>query len=311
MDFIMDLEKQVDNYLRSCEFQKQLDYKTLKAYRIDLNQFIFFLKECETAVNKVSVSEYLMYLHGKFSPKTIKRKIASMKALFNYLEYEEIFETNPFAKIKTNFREPFTLPKTIPLKIIQDILVAAYESLNRANSDFQYKSTKRDVAILELLFATGARVSELCSLKKENVNLSDKYIKIYGKGAKERIIQLGNDDVINVLKDYSELFSAKIRESEFFFINKFKNRLSEQSVRFMVKKYADKCGVTMNITPHMFRHSFATLLLEEDVDIRYIQKLLGHSSITTTQIYTHVTSKKQKYILESKHPRNKIHINEG
>ena len=308
---MIDLIKQIDDYLKLCKFQKQLNSKTLKAYQIDLKQFVYFLEEYNYAVGKDSMSEYLTNLHKNFRPKTIKRKIASIKAFFNYLEYEEILDNNPFERIKTNFREPFMLPRTIPLKIIQDILIAAYETLNNANSEFQKKSTQRDVTVLELLFATGARVSEICLLKKENVNLQDKYIKIQGKGSKERIIQIGNSYVFKALEDYIKIFFLQIEKDGFLFVNRLNNRLSEQSVRLMVKKYAHMCGTTNKVTPHMFRHSFATLLLEEDVDIRYIQKLLGHSSIVTTQIYTHVTLEKQKHILESKHPRNKICVNKG
>ena len=115
-------------------------------------------------------------------------------------------------------------------------------------------------------------------------------------------------DVINALLDYEKAFFGSIASTGYFFINKLNNKISEQSVRFMVKKYAKMANYNKNVTPHMFRHSFATLLLEEDVDIRYIQKLLGHSSITTTQIYTHISTAKQKEILAAKHPRNKIVI---
>jgi len=309
---MMELKKQIFSYLYFCQYQKRLDSKTLKAYRLDLNQFVQFLNgQNYNQVDKLSITGYLTYIHKEFKPKTAKRKIACLKALFNYLEYEEILVDNPLKKIKTNFREPFTLPNTISLKSIQSILIAAYDELGNANSEFQRKAAQRDVAMLELLFATGARVSELCSLKKDDVDLQNEHIKIYGKGAKERIIQIGNPSVLSTLKNYESLFFRQNDKGDFFFVNKFNNRLSEQSVRFMIKKYTDICGMTTHITPHMFRHSFATLLLEEDVDIRYIQKLLGHSSIVTTQIYTHVASKKQKDILMSKHPRNKLTITEG
>ena len=302
---------QIRDYLDFCKHQKQLNEKTLKAYRLDLNQFVCILKDHNMKTDKLSILHYLTYLHKEFKPKTAKRKIASMKALFNYLEYEEIINENPLKKIKTNFREPFILPQTIPLKFIHNILIAAYNELGNVSSEFQHRTAQRNIAVLELLFAAGTRVSELCSLKKDDVDLQNEYIKIYGKGSKERIVQIGNADVLMALKNYKNSFSQQIEKGDFFFINKSDNRLSEQSVRFMIKKYAIVCGITTNITPHMFRHSFATSLLEEDVDIRYIQKLLGHSSIITTQIYTHVASKKQKDILTYKHPRNKLSITAG
>ena len=139
-----------------------------------------------------------------------------------------------------------------------------------------------------------------------DVDLLEGTIKIYGKGSKERIVQIGNKDVLASLINYENAFTDKIRSTGYFFVNRLQRRLSEQSVRLMINKYVEKAGLSNHITPHMFRHSFATLLLEEDVDIRFIQKLLGHSSIITTQIYTHVASNKQRDILTSKHPRNRI-----
>lgn len=136
--------------------------------------------------------------------------------------------------------------------------------------------------------------------------MQDGTIKIYGKGARERLIQIGNENVLAALRIYYNAFSAEIVENGPFFLNRLNRQLSEQSVRFMINKYVAISGITRHITPHMFRHSFATLLLEEDVDIRYIQQFLGHSSIVTTQIYIHVTSKKQRDILSAKHPRNRI-----
>ena len=180
-----------------------------------------------------------------------------------------------------------------------------------ASSDYQLRCCVRDIAVIELLFATGMRISELCSLKPESIDLESGNILIYGKGAKERVIQIGNPEVISALLLYQEYFEEDIAACGYFFVNKRKNKLSDQSVRFMIKRYAEIAGITQHITPHMFRHSFATLLLEQDVDIRYIQQMLGHSSISTTEIYTHVSNKKQKDILVNKHPRNLIKVNAG
>jgi integrase/recombinase XerD len=246
-------------------------------------------------------------LHKSLRPKSVKRKIASIKAFCNYLKYEDIIEDNPFVKINVKFQEPFLLPKTIPLCTIQTILSTAYGKLSQPKSSkFQHSVYLRDIAVLELLFATGMRVSELCSLKPNDVNLKNGYIKIFGKGSKERLIQIENAEVLRSLVNYEKAFYDKILKADYFFVNKLCNRLSEQSVRFMIKKYTNEAQIAQHITPHMFRHSFATLLLEEDVDIRFIQRLLGHSSIVTTQLYTHVTTNKQKYILSTKHPRNKL-----
>ena len=301
----MNLNKNITAYLRYCAEQKALSSKTTKAYKIDLTQFAEFSKGEFT---RNSLSSFISHLHKQFKPKTAKRKIASLKAFAHFLMIQDIISVNPFDKIDISFREPMVLPKTIPLNIIEKILANAYESLQHCGSDYSRRSAVRDIAVLEVLFATGARVSEICTLTPDVVDLSNHTIKIFGKGSKERIIQIENSDVLNALNKYYEAFYEDIMTSGFFFVNKLHNRLAEQSVRSMINKHVNAIGYKKHITPHMFRHSFATLLLEEDVDIRYIQKILGHSSITTTQIYTHVSTAKQKEILAVKHPRNKIVI---
>jgi integrase/recombinase XerD len=159
---------------------------------------------------------------------------------------------------------------------------------------------------MELMFATGLRVSELCRLNVADLDLVEGTVKIYGKGAKERIVQIGTPTVLTVLSEYYSCFGG--RADAPFFVNRIGTRISEQSVRSILNKYASRISGDLHVTPHMFRHSFATLLLEADVDIRYIQQILGHSSITTTQIYTHVAMAKQRTILLNKHPRNKLSV---
>lgn len=295
-------------YLQHCQLEKGLNQKTIKAYQIDLSQFSRYIR-CDLCIcDKAVIQNYLSLLHNQYKIKSVKRKIASLKAFFTYLVDEEILLYSPFEKIRIKLHEPFILPKTIPLSTINLILQNAYAKKNSFinRSTYQYRACLRDIAILELLFATGMRVSELCSLGSNSIDLRSGVIKIYGKGSKERIIQVGNPAVLSAVCTYYDAFSKTIHEIGWFFINRLGKPLSAQSVRNMINMYVELAGIDQHITPHMFRHSFATLLLEEDVDIRYIQQLLGHSSITTTQIYTHVTSKKQRDILATKHPRNKI-----
>lgn len=302
---MLDLKIRISDFLCYCKDRKVLSEKTIKAYSIDLSQFVQFSRQ---KYNKDVICSYISFLHKTYKPKTAKRKIATLKAFTHFLMIDDIIEINPFDKIDTSFREPALLPKTIPIDTIKRILASAYSELSSASTQYKKKAASRDVAVLELLFATGARVSEVCSLTPNDVNITDYTIKFYGKGSKERIIQIENISVRNAIDDYRKLFENEIKDSGHFFVNKLHKRLTEQSVREMINKYAKLSESNMHITPHMFRHSFATLLLEEDVDIRYIQKLLGHSSITTTQIYTHVAMTKQKEILSAKHPRNKIII---
>lgn len=299
-----NLEKLLADYLKYCRTIKKLDPKTLKAYRIDLMQFQTFMFPQSDFIDKTAINEYISSLHEKYQPKTTKRKIAALKAFFHYLMCEEIISSNPFDKINVKFREPLILPRTIPESVIENFLSTIYHYHLYSKTEYQQNASLRDIAVIELLFATGVRISELCSLQIQQIDLVSFKITIYGKGAKERMIQITNPDVKKILLEYYSAFKMDIASTGWFFINRLHQRLSEQSVRSMIVKYLKLAMVDMHITPHMFRHSFATLLLEADVDIRYIQKLLGHSSIKTTEIYTSVSMAKQNNILMTKHPRN-------
>ena len=304
-----NLQTHIANYLEYCGTQKRLDEKTLKAYRIDLRQLSEQTSSQEiTEITSETLETYIAKLHQQYKPKTVKRKIASVKALFHYLEYKDIIDRNPFNKIQVRFREPVILPKTIPLHTVETFLTTIYKQRSNAKTDYQKRNALRDAAVAELLFATGMRISELCTLKNEDVNLYEGIILIYGKGDKERRIQIGNDAVIHILEEYKNDFQTEIDSCKHFFANQSGKALSDQSVRRMINKYTSLAAIDLHITPHMFRHTFATSLLEADVDIRYIQEMLGHSSINVTEIYTHVAMSKQKDILTTKHPRKDFHI---
>ena len=298
-----------DEYLLFCQNQKCLDEKTLKAYKIDLIQFLKMINtDLLAEINTNLLENYICALHQTYKPKTAKRKIASVKAFFHYLEYKDYVSSNPFSKIHIKFREPVILPKTIPLNTVELFLSTMYNQLSFSKNDYQYKNTLRDIAVIELLFATGMRISELCSLSPVNVNLINRTVLIYGKGSKERIIQIGNEDVYQILCKYVQEYQHEIERTGHFFINHLGEPLSDQSVRRMIRKYSDAAAINLHITPHMFRHTFATALLDADVDIRYIQEMLGHSSINITEIYTHVTTAKQMSILSTKHPRKYLRV---
>lgn len=303
------LEMKTIEYLDFCQYQKRLDSKTLKAYRIDLNQFLRTLPVLYPAdITTPLLEEHIKNLHTHYQPKTVKRKIASLKAFFHYLEYRNDIEINPFHKMQIKFREPIILPKTIPLQTLENLLVVMYHQYSMKTTDFRHRNCLRDIAVIELLFATGMRISELCSLKKEDVNLINRNILIYGKGSKERHIQIGSDAVYQILAEYYDAFRQEIDACGYFFVNQGCRPLSDQTVRRTIRKYSSLAAIDLHITPHMFRHTFATSLLEADVDIRYIQEMLGHSSIHITEIYTHVAMEKQRDILTTKHPRKDFRV---
>ena len=301
----MNHTEQVGKYLEYCEFRKGLDRNTLKAYRIDLKQFFEF--NTEDIPGKEKIEDYITDLHKKFKQKTIKRKIASVKAYYNYLEEKEIINDNPFRKIKVKFKETMILPRIIPREEIEQLLNYVYAQEDKSNIK-TYKYWLRDIAVIETLFATGARVYEISNIREDNVNLNTGLIRIMGKGGKERYIQIASFEILGILKNYYKENKEEIKQSGFFFVNNRGCRYTEQSIRLMLKKYTKLAGIERNITPHMFRHSFATYLIEEGVDISCVQRILGHSSIKTTQIYIHVAAKKQAEILREMHPRNRMSI---
>lgn len=306
---MQNLQTHIKNYLNYCNSQKRLDEKTLKAYRIDLRQFSEGLTVSEIAeITPPELETYIAALHRQYKPRTAKRKIASVKALFHYFEYKEIIDRNPFNRMQIRFREPMILPKTIPLRTVEQFLSAIYQQRQHASTEYQKRNALRDAAVAELLFATGMRISELCSLKANDINLYDGTVLIYGKGDKERRIQIGTAAVIQILEQYKNDFCREIQNCGHFFANQAGNALSDQAVRRMINKYTALASIDLHITPHMFRHTFATSLLEADVDIRFIQEMLGHSSINITEIYTHVAVEKQRDILVAKHPRKDFRV---
>lgn len=297
----MDIREKIMPYLEYCKFRKELDPKTLKAYRIDLRQAFEFLN-CEVP-GKGELEAFITELHKKYKQKTVKRKIATLKAFYSYLEEEEIIQENPFRKIKVKFKETFVLPRVIPREEIEQLLNYVY-----AHPGKKENLWLRDIAVIEIFFATGARVYEVSNIRMECVDLKSGLIRIMGKGGKERCVQIGDASIVELLQRYYDSNKAAIEKSGYFFINRNGKRFSEQSIRIMMKKYTKLTGISRNITPHMFRHSVATYLIEEGVDISCVQQILGHSSIKTTQIYIHVTAKKQAEILRNMHPRNHMQI---
>ncbi len=287
-----DLHNHIEDFIFHCRYEKNLSSNTIKAYQIDLSQFSSFIISMSgftglSEIDKYCIKSYIKKVSENNKPKTVKRKIATLKAFFNHLEFEEIIDLNPFHKIRIKIHEGKQLPRTIDRKIIDKLFTHLYSLKDnfQKKDKYSFNAIVRDIAVLELLFATGLRIFELCNLKKENIHLKGKYVKISGKGNKERIVPICSSETIDAIKEYFNLFKSIILQKEYFFLNRLNHRLSEQSVRFMIKKYSSALKIDENITPHMFRHSIATMLLENGVDIRYIQDFLGHSSISRITIY--------------------------
>jgi integrase/recombinase XerD len=317
----MTVQDAIAQFLFHCQYEKNLSPKTLKAYSIDLRQFRVYL-DAELGVtdvggvDKVALRAYIKSLFGDLAEKSVKRKVATLKSLFHHLEREDEVPVNPFRKIDVRIKEKKRLPRTIPLADLERLFRHLYrlKAQTRDRESKAYLVLVRDIAVVELLFATGARVAEVCNLGTADVDLRRGQARILGKGGRERILPFWDDELSRLLGEYIALSrepgqpAQGAQGGDHFFRNRRGRRLSEQSVRMVLRKHARGAGLRIPITPHMLRHSVATLLLEEGMDIRYIQHLLGHSSIATTQIYTEVRAGGQRRALARKHPRRKLRV---
>lgn len=294
-------------YLDFCRGEKRLSEHTLRAYKCDLLHFSKWMQySCVAECKADEIRSYVAALNRQYAPATVKRKLASLKAFFAYLADAQLIDANPFISLKICIRIPRKLPRTIPMGDLQKLFM--FDSCETTGM-----SKKRDQTLFELLIATGLRVFEACALNITDCDLHTKRLLVHGKGAKERVIQLESNAALKALKTYLHaraiFLSLKHVSTDALFINRFGKRLSTQAVREIVAVRAKEVGAATHITPHMFRHTFATLLLEEGVDIRFIQNILGHSSIKTTEIYTHVAAAAQRNVLREHNPR--LAINGG
>lgn len=298
----------IGEFLWHCRFEKKLDEKTIRAYRADLRQMAEIIGETTDifTMSRTDIKHYLQAI-AHFKHKTIKRKIATLRSMLNYLECEYEDYINPMRKMQIKMKEPLRLPVVMTIEEMRRVLKFLYERIpEHFKNTCSYKAAVRNIAVVELLFASGMRVSELCSLRNKDIDLEIGEVRIIGKGNKERIIHICQPETWKALHHWLELRNGACESQAPFFTNRLHRGLSTQSVRQMIRHIVSATGIEKHITPHTFRHTFATLLLEEDVDVRYIQSLLGHSSIATTQIYTHVNPNKQRQILQTKHPRRRI-----
>lgn len=293
----------IAQYLETCQYGKTLSPETLKAYRIDLGQFAQFAGEAP--VDRALLEGYIKHLNRRYAPRTVKRKIASVRAFYHELEVTGRREDNPFRTLHMRIHAPRQLPRVIPQRQVQDLLQRAYDAYGPGD-----RLVLRDIVVLELLFSTGVRVSELCALTPETFFLDEEGLRllINGKGRKERVIQITTPELLQLLETYCGRFAREIQAQNSILINDWGKPLSTQSVRRIIRRYLTPADAGPRVTPHMFRHTFATSLLEAGVDIRYIQSLLGHSSISTTEIYTHVAARRQSLLLAQRHPRAKMNF---
>ncbi|MCD7879972.1 MAG: tyrosine recombinase XerC [Candidatus Gastranaerophilales bacterium] len=295
-----DSKKYLQEFKLYTQVEKNFSQHTVTAYSSDILSFIVWLNDKSLKeVNYSTIRDYLLYIKQfNYTKTTTARKIASLRTFYRYLYRERITETNPALGVHSP-KKGKNLPEFLTEREIEQVL---------NNTKMETPAGYRNRAILELLYATGMRVSELSSLNFENLNLEENEIKVFGKGAKERIV-LVSARAKNFLEIYLKTVrylickEAPAKTTSPVFINKTGFRLQPQSIRLAVKDVMNNIALPKHVTPHVFRHSFATKLLEKGADLRIVQELLGHSSISNTQIYTHVSAERLKQSYDSSHPR--------
>lgn len=300
----------LDDFLRHCRFERKLDEKTISAYRCDIIQFAGTLANgSETLVVNVMRDDVQCWLEAisAYKFKTTKRKVASVNAFMRYMEW--LFEDfdNPVRRIRIKLKEPKRLPVVMTKAETGRIFALLNENVQSGKGSSQsHKLAVRNRAVFELLFGTGMRIGELCGLRNCDVDLEHGLVHIIGKGNKERVVDVCMPVTLTALQEWVQVRKTSADSSARFFTNRLGRGLSPQIVRLLVHQMAKECNIDKNVTPHTFRHTFATLLLEENVDVFTIQHILGHSSISTTQIYMHINSVRQRDVLTNHHPRSRM-----
>ncbi len=295
----MEKEREVENFLTYLTIDRGLSLNTKENYERDLLSYLAFMKE-ESIVNlseikREHIQKYLITLYERgLNTKSVARHLSAIRTFHQYLMIERICQKNPCDLIESP-----KLSRDLP----EILSVAEVERLLESFTE-ETASDLRNHAMVELLYASGLRVSELLALKLEDVHLSMQFIKCRGKGNKERIVPIG-ELAAEVLERYLETARPKLlkKSTDLLFLNRFGDSMSRQGFFKILKKQAQIAGITKSLSPHKLRHSFATHLIENGVDLRLVQEMLGHSDIATTQIYTHMSKEHLKDLFEHTHPR--------
>lgn len=289
-------EKYIEEFIDYLRFEKKYSENTISSYKRDLNKTNTYIKKDFAKLNKKDIQNYIQKISKSENASSVSRCISTLKSFYKFLELNKYTNTNPLTTI-SNPKARKSLPKVLSEEEVDKLL-----DIN-LKTDFDY----RNKAMLELMYSSGLRVSELINLNVNDIDLSNASVRIFGKGSKERIIPL-NDYAIDALNNYilnhrRSLF--KHSESNYLFLNNHGNKMTRQGFFKILEKIAKEKGIKSELSPHTLRHSFATHLLKHGADLRSIQELLGHSDISTTQIYTHITSERLQKNYEEFHPHGK------
>lgn len=283
----------IESFIDYLSIERGLSSNTLQAYRRDLCQFRDWLKKEFLQVDSTLIGNYLATLRKKGNEsRTLNRKLSVVRMFYKFLYTEGKTDHNPVEGVSSP-----RLGRKIPSFLSEKEVEALLET---PSVDEQYGI--RDRAILEVVYGAGLRISELINLNLTDLNLKGGWVKVLGKGSKERIVPLGRE-ACRWVRIYLRKRRTETTDKLSLFCNRYGKRLSRQACWKIIKKYSQKAGITKKISPHTLRHSFATHLLSRDADLRFVQELLGHTNISTTQIYTHITQERLKKVYKKYHPR--------
>lgn len=289
-------EKLINEFIDYLRFEKKYSDNTISSYARDLNKANKYIKKEFNQLTKKDIQDYIQLLSKKKSASSVSRNISTLKSFYKFLELNKYIKINPLSTI-INPKTKQKLPKVLSEAEVNTLL-----DINLKN-DFDY----RNKAMLELMYSSGLRVSELINLMVNDIDLNNSLVRIFGKGSKERIIPL-NDYATEALRNYILYYRKnffKNGENNYLFLNNHGKKMTRQGFFKILQKIAKEKNIKSELSPHTLRHSFASHLLKHGADLRSIQELLGHSDISTTQIYTHITSERLQKNYEQFHPHGK------
>lgn len=299
----------IQKYTNHMYIDKNLSTKSIKAYVSDLNCFTLWLGEHQhDHITEDIIHSYFSDLiqSNMLKDSTIKRKYITFKSFFAFMVEKKWISSSPFIHLGKRFRTAKRIPKTLPSHEIKRLLTAPEKERSPGTSPFQTRLSIRNDAIIDLLFSTGIRIGELVQIRLKDIDLRNRSIVIFGKGRKERMLYLSSSELIEKIQHWIKIRAEFMPQCDSLFLNKYGQGLSIYGIEDIFSKYKQLAKINSSATPHYLRHSFATQLLENGADLRAVQEILGHSSVSTTEIYTEVSIKRKRTVLNKYNPRNKI-----
>lgn len=300
----------IQDFLGAMKTRRNLSLRTLKAYQLDLIAFrLFFSKKSLLKIDSSDIQTFINHLdEKKLSSATIKRKLATIKVFYSFLYAEEIIDEIPIWKSTGRYRTVKQIPRALSKHEIIQLLTTAHRLVYKTSNQNQLQryASFRNLLVVELLFALGLRIDELTRLNVNDIDLDSGSLVVYGKGRKERLLYLSSQEVRDLICEYFPLRNKVAEDTRAFFVNRFGQRLGNSSVGRIFSNLSEKAGLQRHYTPHCLRHTMATMLIENGADVRSVQEILGHSSISTTEIYLHVSQKRKEQVLGRFNERNNL-----